>query len=350
MAAVILAVFITGSAADDTISFTDAMGRTITMDKPAESIAYYMVGDPVRIVGAGDQIVARDGRSDNKEMFPGYQDLPEISSYEGMMNLDYEKIVSLNPDIMIIGMQDWNVEGIEQAIETLEPEVPVVVLDFLNPDTMSDNYRKLGKITGHTSEAEEYIAYYEGIISQITSKTGSLDESERPAVLIMGHGMSSPDELYTYGSGYSPLKSVLSIAGARNTAADLPSAYTEFNPEWVMSKDIDLIVREAWTGFYPDWVGLDATNPASATDSAKKLVDETMQKDIFARSNAVKSGNVHLVNHNLWENPIVYAAYLAKWAHPDLFADLDPQGIYQEYLTRFMRSEYDLTRSGMIGY
>ena len=43
-------------------------------------------------------------------------------------------------------------------------------------------------------------------------------------------------------------------------------------------------------------------------------------------------------------------AYLAKWLHPDLFKDFDPQAIHQEYLTRFMGIDYDLDEHGVFVY
>jgi iron complex transport system substrate-binding protein len=43
-------------------------------------------------------------------------------------------------------------------------------------------------------------------------------------------------------------------------------------------------------------------------------------------------------------------AYLAKFFYPDLFTDLDPQAIHQEYLTRFQRLDYDLDKHGVFVY
>jgi iron complex transport system substrate-binding protein len=41
---------------------------------------------------------------------------------------------------------------------------------------------------------------------------------------------------------------------------------------------------------------------------------------------------------------------MAKWFHPDLFKDLDPQSIHQEYLTRFQGLDYDLSKQGVFVY
>jgi len=41
---------------------------------------------------------------------------------------------------------------------------------------------------------------------------------------------------------------------------------------------------------------------------------------------------------------------MAKWFHPDLFEDLDPKAIHQEYLTRFQGLDYDLDEHGVFVY
>ncbi|MEA1998046.1 MAG: hypothetical protein U9N61_01790 [Euryarchaeota archaeon] len=46
----------------------------------------------------------------------------------------------------------------------------------------------------------------------------------------------------------------------------------------------------------------------------------------------------------------IAAAYMAKWFYPELFTDLDPKAIHQEYLTRFQRLDYDLDEHGVFVY
>jgi iron complex transport system substrate-binding protein len=42
--------------------------------------------------------------------------------------------------------------------------------------------------------------------------------------------------------------------------------------------------------------------------------------------------------------------YMAKWFHPELFEDLDPQAIHQEYLKRFQGLDIDLDEKGVFVY
>jgi iron complex transport system substrate-binding protein len=43
-------------------------------------------------------------------------------------------------------------------------------------------------------------------------------------------------------------------------------------------------------------------------------------------------------------------AYMAKWLHPEIFQDLDPQEIQQEYLNKFQGIDYDLNKYGAFVY
>jgi iron complex transport system substrate-binding protein len=38
---------------------------------------------------------------------------------------------------------------------------------------------------------------------------------------------------------------------------------------------------------------------------------------------------------------------LAKILHPELFSDLDPETIQEEYITRFQGLDYDLSKHGV---
>jgi iron complex transport system substrate-binding protein len=47
---------------------------------------------------------------------------------------------------------------------------------------------------------------------------------------------------------------------------------------------------------------------------------------------------------------VIGFAYIAKWLYPDLFEDLDPKALHQEYLTRFLKLDYDLDERGVFVY
>ena len=88
------------------------------------------------------------------------------------------------------------------------------------------------------------------------------------------------------------------------------------------------------------------------TSAAEARRNEIMELDVFSGGSAVKNGDVYLESPDFFGTPryMIGLAYQAKWFHPDLFSDLDPEAIHQEYLTRFMRIDYDLGKHGVFVY
>jgi len=84
---------------------------------------------------------------------------------------------------------------------------------------------------------------------------------------------------------------------------------------------------------------------------------EEKQKEILGRSelanvSAVRSGNVYIQSADIFFGGRYFLSiiYMAKWFHPDLFKDLNPKDIHQEYLTKFQGLHYDLDKQGAVVY
>ena len=80
--------------------------------------------------------------------------------------------------------------------------------------------------------------------------------------------------------------------------------------------------------------------------------DEIMNRPELGEAVAVTNGSVYIFPYGFVCTPthFVCMAYLAKWFHPELFEDLDPEAIHQEYLTRFLEVDYDLDERGVFVY
>jgi iron complex transport system substrate-binding protein len=82
------------------------------------------------------------------------------------------------------------------------------------------------------------------------------------------------------------------------------------------------------------------------------LSRKILNRSEMANVTAIKNGDVYcystdiLTGSNYW----IGILYMAKLLHPDLFEDLDPQAIHQEYLARFQRLDYDLDEHGIFFY
>ncbi|MGF3523105.1 MAG: ABC transporter substrate-binding protein, partial [Candidatus Bathyarchaeia archaeon] len=73
----------------------------------------------------------------------------------------------------------------------------------------------------------------------------------------------------------------------------------------------------------------------------------------FASLKAVQNNHVYIIAGDFRNNAmggVLGAVYLARTLYPDMFADLNPQEIHQEYLTRFLRLNYNLDAEGVFLY
>jgi iron complex transport system substrate-binding protein len=147
------------------------------------------------------------------------------------------------------------------------------------------------------------------------------------------------------GSGYSE---AVEIAGGINIAADLVGGWQgvlpKVDPEWVLEQNPDVIIGLSFTGGYET----DDENVMEAR------YDEVLGTPGFEHINAVKNDRVYVAHYILIYAPgpgyQVGVAYMAKWLHPDLFEDLDPQAVHQDYIDRFQGIDFDVRTQGVFVY
>ncbi|NYT10286.1 MAG: ABC transporter substrate-binding protein, partial [Methanosarcinales archaeon] len=72
----------------------------------------------------------------------------------------------------------------------------------------------------------------------------------------------------------------------------------------------------------------------------------------FGETNAGKNGRIYVTYfiNTLGAGDHIGVLYFAKWLYPDLFGDLDPEQVHQEYIDRFQNVDYDLKEHGAFVY
>ncbi len=144
------------------------------------------------------------------------------------------------------------------------------------------------------------------------------------------------------------MKYQIGLIGGINIAADLPGEFVhEVDTEWLIDQNPDIVMAMIWEYYYPDVFGYDVDD----TSSVEATRAEVMGMDLFAGGKAAEEGRVYLYDDQLGSTPrfVVGVAYMAKWFHPELFEDLDPQAIHQQYLD-FMGIDYDPSKHGVFAY
>jgi len=344
------------------LTVDDGTGEAVTVEMPVKRILveYADNAELVRILNAKDRVIAVDYLiSETEIQFPELSKLPCVGN---MFKPDYEAVLNVNPDLLLAFTK-----GIDEKKEKL-PGTAVVHLglyypDLFNPEEsrFTDGVRKLGYLIDENEAAKVYIDWRIALINDIRSRTEELSEDEKPRVFICSYGdiISGKKTFRTYAI-LDTLTQMSIAAGGKNIAEDLPEFIGPKNgitvdPEWLIEKDPEFIiihaVRYTWGGstMEPSH-GYDEDDPGGVKEY---LVDNLMSRPEMANITAVKTGNVYVMSGNFRNDAsggLVGTAYMARLFHPDLFANLDPEAIHQEYLTDFQGLDYDLNEHGVFVY
>jgi iron complex transport system substrate-binding protein len=333
------------------LTLVDSSGRDVTVNKPVERIIFthLSTAEGISILGAQDRVVSRDYVV-SEELFPWLSELPTIAGPMGPYDVDYELVFELDPDIFLTAALP--LPGFEDVVAMPEPEgISVVALNFFVPHTMVENTKKLRYVLNTEEEGEEFIAFYEGVVNGITEKTAGLSEDDKPRVFMKTPGWT-PEQLCTYNNEMPIAIYLFPITGAINVAGDWPGppggGIPDVDPEMVIDANPDTVVAQIWPVFYLSPFGYEIDDASVANETR----DQIMAMDAFAGGDAVLNDRVYLYHCDFMTTPrcVVGIAYWAKWFHPTLFSDLDPQDIHQQYLTDFLGIDYDLDDHGVFVY
>ena len=331
------------------LTIVDDADRIVTVNKPVKRvIAFYTYFvEPLRTLDAADKIVGVDEltKKSPKVYFGEICDLPSV----GYLTPDYEALFSLEPDLFLMTAKSY-ADKVVDTLESNDPDLPILRMNVGSGEYGEFNYveemRKLGYVFGKREEAEEFIDWYAGIVDLIKSRTDELADDEKPRVLY-GNLKKGGNEWFAFGRK-SGVHKCLGIAGARNIAVDVDfgekgCGYVDL--EWVIVQNPEIIVRYYSSGIRKSY----------AIDDTTEIIahrEEVLDHPALAEVDAVMNEKVQMISYGLVGSPrhLIGIAYLAKIFHPDLFDDLDPQAIHQEWLTRFQHIDYDLDKHGVFVY
>lgn len=327
------------------LTFIDSDEVPVTVKKPIKRIVVLLSSslEVLRILDADDRVVGISQYIlDNRGKFFPY--ISDRSSAGDVSSPDYESILSLNPDIVLLYGKTEGSSTSTAGFEENLPGVTVVRVTFNDPSIMIEEIIKLGYIIDSEEKAKEYASFVGRYLNAIETKVISYSDDKKPNVY-----MECPWGPYiapTKKAGHSHQHCVM--AGGNNIAANLTpnlgAAFVTVDPEWVVNQNPEIIIK---TKEGKDF-GYDAVN-SSALASAR---DEILKRPELANVDAVKNGKVYVLSTDIWHTPefFVGICYCAKWLHANDFIDLDPMAIQQEYLNKFLNLDYQLNKKSAFIY
>ncbi|MCO7247948.1 ABC transporter substrate-binding protein [Halomonas sp. Mc5H-6] len=346
------------AASADEITVTDVAGRDVTLDAPVERVILgegrqiYLVGilepeDPfAHVVGWREDFSQADPDNYARylERFPEMEAIPTFGGFKDG-TFDVEQAASLTPDVVMMNIEaKAATEDAGYDDKLAELDIPIVYVDFREDPIANTipSMRIIGKLMGDEAAAEEFITFAEEQLARVTDVIEQADP-ERPSVFIDRAGGYSDECCMSFGP--ANFGEYVTLAGGTNIAADIiPNTFGTLNPEQIIAADPDHVVVTggSWDAYVPggDWVGV---GPGADMEKARAKLEALTERTAMTGIQAVESDNVHAIWHQFYNSPYYFVAIqqLAKWLHPDLFADLDPEATMAELHDRFLPIDYE---------
>jgi iron complex transport system substrate-binding protein len=329
------------------VKITDLLGREVTLKAPAKRIVLAQARqlnalglihpDPVSLIvgwGSDFQRQNADAYALYRAKFPAIDAVPIVGNGSTPDGLSLEATIALSPDLVLLSR---SIAGTRQeagdVFKKLEAAgIPVAVVDFfLEPlrDTVP-SLRILGRLLGRQEAAEEYIHFYEEHRQRLASRFGA---TPRPSVFMHAHA-GGFDCCLSPGKG--TFDDFINAAGGRNIAADLlPGATGQISLEQLIAQDPEIYIATGGTHLIKSGglvLGLNISR-----ETAEQSFAATLGQSSINALSAIRNGRAHGLWHLFNDTPmhVVAIEALAKWIHPELFSDVDPQATLQEISERF---------------
>lgn len=325
------------------LTITDSAGRTITIERPLERVLVLGASHAaaLRLVGAIDTIIAAtDSIHERARRFPELEGKPSIG---GGWRPCVETILYFDPDAVFTWVRWPSPETLREA-ELEAAGIKVIRFDLFMIETQIQEKRILGEIFDGEAKLAAYIAWHEKYINLVKDRVADIPEEDRVRVFVEWYGRERELTRLAAGAG-SGIHKLLVMAGGINIAADhIPGSSGDVEIEWVLAENPEVIIAyETMVG------GFETDDPAALGDYYNVIKG---LPGFSEKVDAVVDGRVHLIHMAVASGPAlpVGLVYLARWLHPEKFADLDPQAIHQEFIDRFTGLDFDVRTQGVFVY
>ncbi len=293
------------------IVIRDDANRTVVLDHRPRRIVTTMriVTDVVLLFPQlRDSLIAIDDAFKDTEfakiVFPKSQKLPTVGYKK---YVDYEKIIMLNPDVVIAKKQQRSLKGME---ELEDAGIAVIYLNLETPNDFIRAFRILGNLSGDYERAKALENYFENYIGILENR---LSGAEKPTALLLFY--KSKSRVFAVPGKEYIQNYELMLAGAKSLS------YTdEFPGAGFYTVDVDKILA-----MNPEYIFV----VSMKGDAYRYIMQNITGNPAMVNVTAVANGHVYPVPNDdqTWDMPtprwILCALWMAKLMHGDLLSDLN---------------------------
>ncbi|HWU65062.1 MAG TPA: ABC transporter substrate-binding protein [Ensifer sp.] len=342
------------NATDYPLTVTDLAGKTVTIQSEPQRIALQDGrdisilalldrDDPFKRVVVWNNILKSDDAAAwnvFSRTWPADAAKPFDMGFGDNGDVNPEQLIANKPQVVIIQRRAYDSfvqAGLDKKLAELG--IPLLAIDtFTAPvPNAAASVELLGKVLNREKEASDYVSFYNAHLNKLKATVAA--SGKKPSVFVEAlAGRQGPEQCcFTHGkAGWGAL---VEAAGLRNIGSDLiKGASGDVTLETVIGQKPDVYV---FTGRQSSKAGNAMVPLGYKADKAK--IDAAMTtleaRPGFASVAAAKNDQVYAMWHLFYSHPynIVAIEWLAKFALPKEFADLDPDKTYKSILSDFTR-------------
>lgn len=301
-----------GSAGRE-ITITQTDGKQVILPSRPERIIVTNsdAAEMLIALGAAESIVGVTETTKNVSYI--MDKIPQAVSIGDWQTPNIERMLSLKPDAVIsyASAKPKNLDQIRAA------NITIISLDCYRLPKLAADARAIGVLTGHEKRAEVYAQMVEDTTSLIMRRVAALPADQIPTVYFEGYS-----DFTAAGTG-SGSDDLLMMAGGNNIAAGLSSSSPKVSAEWVVAQKPAYIMKV---------ISAKETRPFS------QIVQLMTTRTGWSTMPAVQQNRIYLFSNSVEYGPKSYIglAYTAKILHPDLFTDIDPGSLLDDYAATYV--------------
>jgi iron complex transport system substrate-binding protein len=282
------------------LAVKDDAGRSITLQHKPEKIVVLAPSFLELLYAVGGKAVGRPSSTSKTALTQQAMDIPEVGF---VYNINIEKVVSLQPDL-VIAMQGTH----DKLLPVLESNhIPVIVLKYKTYDDVFDKISLFGDIAGTKDKAQTLT---QGMNAKLKVITDKLPDKTTKIAILHATAKSVSLELDNSIAGNTAKLLRLQNVAASSKPIDTGSDATPYSLEKLVESDPDLIF---------------VVTMGNATEIEKTMRDDVESNPAWSTLRAVRDKKLVFLPSDLFLlNPGLRmpeaAEYMARLVYPEIYA------------------------------
>lgn len=269
------------------ITLTDQAGRTITLEKPAQTIvsSYYITTYACMALGLTDRLVGVESKADTRNIYQmAAPELLELPSVGTLKEFNIEATAALKPDLVILPKK-----LIDSAEALTELGIHVLVVYPESQELLEEMITLISTACGVEEKGEQLLTYYKESKEEVAQNISNITEP-LPTVYMAGNSSyltTAPANMYQ--------STLITLAGGENAASAMDGDYwTEVSYEDILSMNPEVMII-----------------PSSAEYTVDDIKNDAQLQEVLAVvNNAVYQMPIGIEE---WDSPIPSGVLGIRW-------------------------------------